>query len=226
MHPPWRETTFLGACAMTTKWFDNKNCTFKILLSWRFPRKAAFWDDFPLCPYGPPPPPPQKRKFYFYWRLAVSEKTFAPPLKQLQKNPRVRKIRVRNSGAGNGCANFMDAWKKCAPSAGKTHVHKIPRFRGGGGILGFGAVPIYFYGRADFSESLAFSGTLFDSPKRSRPICMARSFGYDACTGLATLPACSLRGFGPLQRIGKNAGDPTWWVPFIQNFHFPQFYSK
>ena len=28
-----------------------------------------------------------------------------------QKNPRVRKIRVRNSGAGNGCANFMDAWK-------------------------------------------------------------------------------------------------------------------
>ena len=28
-----------------------------------------------------------------------------------QKNPRVRKIFVRNSGAGNGCANFMDAWK-------------------------------------------------------------------------------------------------------------------
>ena len=28
-----------------------------------------------------------------------------------QKNPRVRKIRVRNSGAGNGCANFMDTWK-------------------------------------------------------------------------------------------------------------------
>ena len=28
-----------------------------------------------------------------------------------QKNPRVRKILVRNSGAGNGCANFMDAWK-------------------------------------------------------------------------------------------------------------------
>ena len=29
-----------------------------------------------------------------------------------QKNPcSVSKIRVRNSGAGNGCANFMDAWK-------------------------------------------------------------------------------------------------------------------
>ena len=52
---------------------------------------------------------------------------------------------VRNSGAGNGCANFMDAWKKCVLSAGKTHVHKNPRFRGGGGILGFflgGGVPI------------------------------------------------------------------------------------
>ena len=35
------------------------------------------------------------------------------------KNPRVRKIRVRNSGAGNGCANFMDTWKKCLLSAGK-----------------------------------------------------------------------------------------------------------
>ena len=31
----------------------------------------------------------------------------------------------------------MDTWKKCLLSAGKTHVHKIPRFRGGG-ILGFG----------------------------------------------------------------------------------------
>ena len=30
------------------------------------------------------------------------------------------KIRVRNSGAGNGCANFMGAWKKCVLSAGKS----------------------------------------------------------------------------------------------------------
>ena len=61
----------------------------------------------------------------------------------IQKNPRVRKILVRNSGAGNGCANFMDTWKKCVLSAGKTHVHKIPPFRGG--ILGFVGG-----GRADF----------------------------------------------------------------------------
>ena len=28
-----------------------------------------------------------------------------------QKKPCVRKIFVRNSGAGNGCVKFMDAWK-------------------------------------------------------------------------------------------------------------------
>ena len=57
-----------------------------------------------------------------------------------QKNPRVRKIRVRNSGAGNGSPNCMDTWKKCVLSPGKAHVHKIPRF-GGGGILGLGGGP-------------------------------------------------------------------------------------
>ena len=63
----------LGACAMTTKFLDNKISTFKILLSWRFPRKQALLDDFPLCPQAPPP---QKRIFYFYCRLAVSDRSF------------------------------------------------------------------------------------------------------------------------------------------------------
>ena len=40
--------------------------------------------------------------------------SFPPLLSIAQKNPRVRKIRVRNSGAGNGCANFMDAWKNAS----------------------------------------------------------------------------------------------------------------
>ena len=71
-----------------------------------------------------------------------------------QKNPRVRKISVRNSGAGNGCVNFMDACKKCVLSAGKTHVHKSPRFGGGVfWVLGGGGCRFYFYGRADFSDS-------------------------------------------------------------------------
>ena len=45
----------IGACAMTTKFLDNKICTFKILLSWRLPRKTAFLATFPLCPQAPPP---------------------------------------------------------------------------------------------------------------------------------------------------------------------------
>ena len=41
--------------------------------------------------------------------------------------------------------------EKCVLSAGKTHVRKIPPFRGGGG-LGGGECRFYFYGREDFSE--------------------------------------------------------------------------
>ena len=33
------------------------------------------------------------------------------PKRSFQKNPRVLKIFIRNSGAENGCVNFMDAWK-------------------------------------------------------------------------------------------------------------------
>ena len=75
---------------------------------------------------------------------------------KIQKNPRVRKIRVRNSGAGNGSPNFMDTWKKCVLSAGKPVSIKFLVLEGGG-ILGLGGggggkCRFYFYGRADFSE--------------------------------------------------------------------------
>ena len=59
-----------------------------------------------------------------------------------QKNPRVRKIRVRNSGAGNGCANFMDAWKNAFFLQEKPMSIKF-RVLGGGG-WGGGEVPILF----------------------------------------------------------------------------------
>ena len=45
----WRSASFgkdlrsLGACAMTTKFLDNKICTFRILLSWHFRRETAFF---------------------------------------------------------------------------------------------------------------------------------------------------------------------------------------
>ena len=45
----------LGPCAMTTKLLDNQICTFKILLSWRFQRKIAFWTILLSATKGPPP---------------------------------------------------------------------------------------------------------------------------------------------------------------------------
>ena len=105
---------------------------------------------------------------------------------QNQKNPRVRKIRVRNSGAGNGCANFMDAWKKCVRSAGKTMSIKF-LVLGGGAILGFGGggCRFYFYGREDLSENCPKSDSsrkwlgegakgLLD-PASKRPLALVRN---------------------------------------------------
>ena len=64
-----------------------------------------------------------------------------------EKNPRVCQIFVRDSGAGNGCANFMDAWKKSVRSAGKTMSIKFLVLRGGGGYFRFwgGGVPIFIF---------------------------------------------------------------------------------
>ena len=54
---------------------------------------------------------------------------------------------VRNSGAGNGCANFMGAWKKCVLSAGNPMSIEF-LVLGGGGVFwvleGGGEVPILF----------------------------------------------------------------------------------
>ena len=66
--------------------------------------------------------------------------------------PRVRKIRVRNSGAGNGCANFMDTSKKSILSAGQNHVRKIPLL-GGGGVGGGGSADFIFMGARIFLRS-------------------------------------------------------------------------
>ena len=60
-----RELVFFDLWALW-EFLDNKICTFKSLLSWRFPRKTAFWDDFPLRSH----PPPSKTKILF--RLALS----------------------------------------------------------------------------------------------------------------------------------------------------------
>ena len=59
-----------------------------------------------------------------------------------QKNPRVHKIRVRNSGAENGCANFMDTWKNALFLQEKPMSIKFRVFFGG--VFWGGGVPILF----------------------------------------------------------------------------------
>ena len=60
------------------------------------------------------------------------------------------KILVRNSGAGNGCANFMGAWKNAFFLQEKPMSVKF-LLLGGGGECRF-----YFYGREDFSDLKEF----------------------------------------------------------------------
>ena len=50
-----------------------------------------------------------------------------------QNKPHVRNLSARNSGAENGCANFMGAWHFWFFLLENTHAHIIPRFAGGGG---------------------------------------------------------------------------------------------
>ena len=86
---------------------------------------------------------------FMWYHTSIAE---VPPCTGgVQKNPRVRKMFVRNSGAGNGCVNFMDALEKCVLSAGKkTHVHKIPRLRGVFWVLGGGSADFIFMGARIF----------------------------------------------------------------------------
>ena len=81
----------------------------------------------------------------------------------IQKNPRVRKIRVRNSGAGNGCANFMDTWKNAFFLQENLHVRKIPRLGGGnfGFLGGGGSADFIFMGAGIFLKEMDTFRTLY-----------------------------------------------------------------
>ena len=52
-----------------------------------------------------------RNSYLFYSKAFLSVSLNASVTVNNQKNPRVRNIFLRNSGAGNGCANFMGAWK-------------------------------------------------------------------------------------------------------------------
>ena len=73
-----------------------------------------------------------------------------------QKNPRVRKNFCPQFWGRKWLRQFYGHLEICVLSAGNRHVHKIQRFRGGGGYFGFffgeGECRFYFYGREDFSE--------------------------------------------------------------------------
>ena len=58
--------------------------------------------------------------------------------KKKKKKRDVHKISARNSGAGNGCANFMGARHFCVLSAGKPPMPiKFLLLGGGGGVVDF-----------------------------------------------------------------------------------------
>ena len=92
-----------------------------------------------------------------------------------QKNSRVRKMFVRNSGAGNGCANFMGTWKNALFLQEKPMSIKFLLLGGGymGGVFwvfgGGGGVPNLIYGREDFSEYVSLQIALKGTTKVSAP---------------------------------------------------------
>ena len=131
---------------MTTKFLDNIICTFRILLSWRFPRKLAFWTIFLSAAKAPPL---KKRKCYFYCRLAVSER---------KKHP--KKICIKNFGgtlAGGSRRGLRrpNSLCRCWFSQQNT-VHK--EFRGGGskGVLGVGSKVQFWGPTAGMPQTLSF----------------------------------------------------------------------
>ena len=115
-----------------------------------------------------------------------------------QKKHDVHKISARNSGAGNGCANFIGAWHFLVLSAGKTPM-PIKFLLLGGGCWGFlegGAwkCQFYFYGRGDFSDFWSVCQSV--SERRKACFCQARvphrCFRHAHCFTMKPLfPSCA-----------------------------------
>ena len=62
-----------------------------------------------------------------------------------KRKPYVRNFSARNSGAGNGCANFMGAWHFLFFLLENPHAHKFPPFSGGLGVCWRGGVEVPFF---------------------------------------------------------------------------------
>ena len=77
---------------MTTNFLDNKICTFKILLSWRFPRKDnSILNDVPLSPKVPPS---KSGDFFIFIVVSPSLSNFVPP-KSSERKDGFKKVRVK-----------------------------------------------------------------------------------------------------------------------------------
>ena len=95
----------------------------------------------------------------------------------VQKKPHVRHLPTRNSGPGDGCANFVGAWHFVVLSAGSAHAHNIALlgrgvwvFLEGGGV----EVPILFVIGAAISLIMlgrysTFTKTTSLKPRLSKP---------------------------------------------------------
>ena len=85
---------------------------------------------FPYLPWGWMKPEFSSEDFLFllsgWWTVVVVDIFQFPVETFFQKKRDVHKISARNSGAGNGCADFIGAWHFLVLSAGKPHAHKIP----------------------------------------------------------------------------------------------------
>ena len=82
---------------------------------------------------------------------------------------------VRNSGAGNGCANFMDAWKHALFLQEKPCPQKFLVFFGGvfWVFWGAGECRFHFYGLEDFSDKWVVAKLQGDNNTAS--VCRAMS---------------------------------------------------
>ena len=99
----------------------------------------------------------------------LSRNTFSIEAPQNLLRTKIRKILVsvklsaRNSGAGNGCANFMGAWKNAFFLQEKAMSIKFLVLGGVFWVLfgGGGSADFNFYGREDFSEQKEYSKNIF-----------------------------------------------------------------
>ena len=89
-----------------------------------------------------------------FWRCGLTGLLISVFLNLFRKILVSVKFSVRNSGAGNGCINFMDAWKNALCLQEKPMSIKFLVLGGGVFWVFFwgGECRFYFYGRADFSD--------------------------------------------------------------------------